>query len=386
MDIGCEHSNRHDRVLFYRTLYRYSSLPIPDNISGKGGSQPVTDDELELLKEWVALSPVEIVRTLNKSRKAILLEQDEGWRKTILKEDHRLAIFAREHNSEDKTEPNQINNIFEYLESRRVLPFCCDCNDLRCICGEESQLTYIYNKTTHHVLAVGTTCIKSVRMASSDYKKCITCSRAIKGFTLTDMGQCVTCKVKDKTVGVKTGIKAGLSIQSAAADESYNPMADEGASLLDTAKILERRSQMCRRCKTGLNQGMMSDGTPGWAEGRLCMECIFISKPVLTEGSHAGEDAFRVALTLDSGPDDAGSEKGLIEHIREVYKWYDALSDTCLGFGKFNNLTLLTVTTTKKGYVSWCRDVRSPNADMRKLVVYADLRERRVAVTTEWPN
>lgn len=376
VDNVCNHSKRCSRRMFYSTLFSYSSMPDTVVEDGEGGNAPVTEVEVNMMKEWVVLSRASTVSLGRLTLSS--LPSDEKERRNVMKDNHRLSLFSRDVGGD----------ALAYIRCHRVLPYSCDCNDLRCICGEESMLSYIYNTKTHFVLAVGTTCVKTVRMASLNYKRCIECNEYIRAYTTRNMGMCTECS---KSTKLRTGSMSGKDVHVVAKSD-YDPSTDESISLIDSMRIKEARDRLCSKCNGGLHYGLRGEGNAGWMEERLCAKCIFRNKITLT----TGEDALTIALfdpyrpfasAMKEGKTVANRDLSLLMYIHSLYKaCYFSAGHSPVGFGKYSIKSIGEVVEKQPEYIKWCREkCDNPSPQMNALLAYADLRERYLAVKG-WPE
>lgn len=239
---GC-HSMTFDRKQFYRALSQYSETDVGE-VSPRGNGLPRTEQERRLIGEWCWIDDIISVDRLGQNRELLLSLESKEQSKLIRAE--QLTISAMQHIEGDF---GDIRSILTHLKESRTRYYKCDsnCNDTRCICGNESGLCYAYNKTKNIVLGLGTTCINNVGVLQVSYRQCV-CGKTMPAFCTKNGGRCSDCKKRPR---VKSGIRRGDSIEDVA--RSPDNLADLDLLFCDHLAIAEIRSRTCEVCRKGKN-------------------------------------------------------------------------------------------------------------------------------------
>lgn len=344
----CDHSNKSDRVRFYRTLEAHSTVKL-GHVERTGTNEPRTEEEKALMAQWNELISFKCFAIIQEGLHA-LLALPEKEQHTVMKANHILNVFTRTH---------KISNVVSFLIQNRVRTYGCECHDTRCICGEPSGLCYIYNHDTGIVLAVGTTCIKTVKMKKLDYMHCSQCNKKIQGYSTKTKGRCSDCA---KTLIVGSGVHAHTPIGRV--PRNYDVETDPSLALEDAINILEYRRSL-ERCNR-----------EGCVWNHRCSWCLLTGKVKARSGPYAGVALLELYLRdgmYESGSDLDKSDTERIGNGPYGITWYEWLSDQRIEFTKKHYDKTYAEMRREVGFLAWARQQFASGGKLGQLLDYVEI-------------
>lgn len=339
----CDHGNKSDRVRFYRTLEAHSAVKL-GTVERMGTNEPRSDEEKALMAQWSELVSFKILAKIQEGLQG-LLGLPEKERMEVMKGNHILSIFSKTH---------KIANVVRFLIENRARSYQCACHDLRCICGEESSLCYIYNEDTGAVLAVGTTCIKTVKMKKLDYMHCSQCNASIQGYSKKTRGRCTDCA---KKVLIGSGAHKGSPVSRVPAQ--YDTEGDVDLSLEDALSIWTYRRSL-ERCNRAYCV---------WDD--RCGDCLLTGAAKIYEGPHKGSSVIEAYLRGHTSPD-ALVDTYHLSRVEAALERHNALTEQPIGFTKKHHDKTYGEMRVEVGFIQWARQQPRTDGPLGNLLDYID--------------
>lgn len=200
---------RHCRRQFYNILCE-RSITKSIVFGGCRSNKPCTESEHVLIAEWIALEN----NIINEPSSYLLINA------------------AMELDVSITTIKNIISGYKDIYEN---------CNITRgqhCICGETSILYYAINRYTHEIVAVGSTCVKTIGMFSVSGYNCIQCGNRTKK-SIYRFGRCADC-IKNPIFVHGPNSRESI-LTTALNTDSINNCIDDDKALFDICKHLGKQ-------------------------------------------------------------------------------------------------------------------------------------------------